>query len=235
MSILSVAALTGAALLLTAWAILRERRLARERATLLSAMGFRPLDALEPRLAEPLLALYRRGRLEGRPLALRQVFRRDEAAGAVVVFDVENPGSARHGQVATRAVGLVRPGAGLPGLEVWSTAPEEGPGYKLVMDLLRGGLQHGRAVPLDGPAGFAARLTVLSTAAGGEEAVRRVLDAPVREALLAGRFLVLAAGGDAFALQGNPYSPSNRGDEAALLRKLIEDVGRLAPVLAGRR
>lgn len=224
----SVAVVVVVVVLAGVWVVRSERRRAREKAQLLTSMGFRPLEQPEPRLAEALLALYRRGRSG---LQLRKAFIRDAPAGHLVVFDAVDPGSRRRFQVASDAVGLVRPGARLPHFEICAYSAEAGLAGQLMVRVISEGLGHGRALRFDDLPEFNRQFTVLATVEGGEEAVRGCLTAGVRQALLGSRFLILAAGGEALALQGNPASAANRGDELGLLRALVDEAGRLARVL----
>lgn len=240
MPVLPAAVSVAGALVLAAligWIVQRERRLARLRVELLTSLGFRKVEQPDPGHAAALLALYRRGRNRDRRLDLLRVFRRDGAAGHLYVFDVYAWAGKRSGLAAAGAVGLVRAGAGFPSCELYSVAELGGPGLGAFGGSFAGtlahGLGHGPEVRLDdapGPPLF----TVISTAEGGEEAVRRALGPEIRAKLGEARFAVLAAAGDALALQGNPSSPANRGDWAGLLRRLVEHAPRVADALSPR-
>jgi hypothetical protein len=82
---------------------------------------------------------------------------------------------------------------------------------------------------------FARRFTVLLPQGAEEAAVRAYLTPGIRQALMECRFQMLTAGGDAFALQPNPTGPQRVADENQLLRDLVDEALRLAPVLAGGR
>jgi hypothetical protein len=217
----------AAFVVLAGWLVRTERRRARELAQLLSTMGFRAVPGPDPGHAEALLALHRRGTDRQRRLDFRKVFRRDAPGGALYVFDVYREAGKKSGPVASSAVGLVRAGAGLPSLEVYSSAE-----LGIAGGALARGLGHGQELRLDGDAHG---LIVLSTAEGGEAAVRAALGPAVRQALAGARFAVLAAEGDALALQGNPFSAANRGDTAGALRRLVEAAPRLFDALGGGR
>jgi hypothetical protein len=212
-----------------------ERRKARARTELLTTMGFRPLAQPDAPLAEALLAPFRRGRLAGRALALREVWTTEACGGRVCVFEVRDPASSRQSLVASGAVGLVRPGAGLPSFEICAYSEEGGPMDRMMVGFMSKGLGDGRIVRFGELPEFGKRFTVLAADDGDEAAVRGYLTAAVRQELLGSRFLVLKAGGDAFALQPNPVSPAARAGDAALLRELIEEAHRLARVLEPRR
>jgi hypothetical protein len=211
------------------WAIRADRVRTRRKAELLASMGFRTVEAADPQAAEALLALFKRGHERARPLRFSKVFRSDQAVGQVYVFDVVDPGSRRRSQLATSAVGVVRRGAGLPAMEVWGFSKEGGPMDQLMATLVGKWLHHGEVVPFEDPA-FARRFTVVAAGAG-EVAVRATLGAGVREALGKMHFMGLSAEGDAFALQANPYSAENRGDEIGTLRRLIEEAPAVARAL----
>ncbi len=225
-----VAIVVGVAALAAIWLVRTERERARQRAQLLSTMGFQPLEHPDPELTEPLLELYRRGRNRGKRLLLEKPFHRDSPAGRLCVFDVLAPGQ-RHTRVASSAVGVVRAGAGLPRFEIWAYAEEGAPPSGLMVPFLGKGMGHGQVVPFDDLPEFSRRFTVLSVDEGGRAAVRSYLSADRRRELMGHAFLALVAGGDAFALQENPFSPANRGQGSGLLRRMVGDAPRLARVL----
>jgi hypothetical protein len=206
-------------------------RRSRARAALLTTMGFRPVEQPDPQLTEALLEPFRRGRLAGKRLALREVWSSDAAGGRVCVFDVLNPASPRQSLVASNAVGVVRRGMRLPALEICAYAERGGTLEQMMVGFITKGLGNGRIVRFDDVPEFGKRFTVLVPADEGEEVVRGYLTASRRQELLASQFLILKAEGDGFALQPNPTSPAGRAGELALLRALIEEAHRLARVL----
>jgi hypothetical protein len=222
-----------AIVLLAIWAVRSERRRAKERARLLSTMGFQPLQHPDPQATAALLALYRRdgSALRGRSLALRRVFQSDSSAGQLFVFDVVAPGSRRGSQIASGAVGVVRQGARLPTFEVCALAEQGGTASRLMLRLITKGLGHGQVVHFDDLPEFAQRFTVLAPDQAGEAAVRAYLTAAIRQKLLGARFFILAVGGDGFALQAGPPVAADRGNETAPLRRLIDDALLLAQAL----
>ncbi len=233
MTLPTVVVVAGAAALGLIWLVRRERRKAREKAQLLSTMGFQRLAQPDPELAGSLLALFGRGRGGPRAerLRLRGVFHRQSISGQVYLFDVRDPGSRRQHEVASGVVAVLRRGAGLPFLEVVSYAEGGGLMSKMMIDLIARGLGDERVVRFDDQPAFAGRHTVLAPG-GGEEAARRCLAAEVRQKLMSMEFVVLRVGGDVLAaLQVNPYSRANRGDELGTFRKQVEDALQLAELL----
>jgi hypothetical protein len=211
-----------------------ERKRAKEKAAMLAANGFQPLAQPDPELRESLLSLFRRGREARRPLKLRTVFHRESPAGRLAVFDVLDPKAGRGGGgIAFNAVGVVRRGMGLPAFEVVAYSEQGGAFGKLMVTFTGSLLGLGRAVPFDDLPEFARRFTVLLPQGAEEAAVRAYLTPGIRQALLECRFQLLTAGGDAFALQPNPTGPQRVAGENQLLRDLVEEALRLAPVLAG--
>jgi hypothetical protein len=227
----SVVILIGIVLLVVIWVVRSERRKAREKAQLLSTMGFQPVERLDPQLAEALLGLFRRGGLRGKPLKLWRMFRCDSTAGQILVFDVLDPPSRRQSRVATSAVGIVRRGTRLPAFEICAYTEEGGAASRMMVRFISQGLGHGQVVRFGDLPEFSRRFTVLSTGGNGEEAVRGYLTPGVRQKLMDCQFLVLAAEGDAFALQPNPVPSSKRVKDVDLLRNMVEEAIQLAQVL----
>lgn len=232
----SVAIVVGIVLLAAIWLVLTQRRRARQKAALISAMGFQPVKQPDPQLTEALLALYGRGRggTRGKGLKLSRMFHRHSLAGHLYLFDVRDPGSSRRSQVASDVVGIVRHEACLPLFAICSFAEEGGTVAKLMIGLIRKVLGDAQVVHFDDLPEFSRRFTVLSPGEDGEEAVRSYLTAGVRQKLMGFEFVLLMAGGVAFALQGNPYSATHRGNESSFLRKLVDDVSQAAEVLEPR-
>jgi hypothetical protein len=232
MPVPAVALIALAVVALAVWAVRKDVRTRRQKAELLSTMGFQRLERPDPQDTEAILKLYRRGRERGRRLRLGNAFGCDCPGGHMYVFDVDNPGR-RQSRLATSAAGVVRRDTGLPAFEIYGLAQKEqdGPVAGWVSSLVGNVLGHGKVLPFDDHPAFARRFMVLSPAEDGEEAVRRYLTPEAREALLDFHFMSLVAEDDAFALQVNPFMGPKPGDEIGALRKLVEEAGRMARVL----
>ena len=221
-----------AVVVLVILAVRAERKRARAKTALLSTLGFQVLDQPDPQITEVLLALYRRGSKRGRPLRLGKVSHRASPAGSVYIFDVSDAGSSRASQVVSNAVGVVRPGARLPHFEIWAYAEGGGMLDQMMLGVVQKKVAGGHQVRFDDQPEFGRRFTVFAPDEDGDRAVRSYLTLAVRRALMNAQFLALVAGGDAFALQGNPFSATNRGDEMGVLRQLVDEALRQAEVLA---
>jgi hypothetical protein len=226
-----VVAIVAGIAVMAVLAVRREIGMAKRKAELLVARGFRPLEQPEPEVAGPLLQLYRRGPARNWYLQLWKPFHRDHRGGGMYVFGVMAPKRRRGGRIVASSVGVIRRGAGLPPFEVYAMSEQGGPMGKFVVPLLTGALGQGRVIPFDDLPEFSRRFTVLSPVEGGEEAVREYLTPALREALLQFQFFTLLAEGDAFALHANTLSRSGRGDDIGALARLIDEASEVARVL----
>ncbi len=227
---LPVVLLVAAILVVAVWAVRADLRRKRQQVELLTTMGLRPIEQPDPQDAEALLAVFRHGPVRSRRLRLDRTFGRDCPGGHLYVFDVRNPGQKRS-LIASSAVGVVRRGAGLPAMEIRSLGEQGAAMPEWMVSMIGTRLGPGKAVDLpDDVPEFSRRFKVFAPE-DAEAAVRRLLTAEVRRALLEFHFLSLDAGGDAFALQSNPFLGPKRGDEVGALRTTIEEAGRVARAL----
>lgn len=103
----SIAVIVVLGVLGVIWVVRTDRRRTAEKAALLTTLGFQRLESPDPQQAEPLLALFRRGR-GGTRLELWRTFHRASASGHLYAFSVLNRASSRQSLVASDAVGRRR-------------------------------------------------------------------------------------------------------------------------------